>query len=213
MARRLGILFLACCWHTLAGAAEVTREQQPYTVLGTTAEALRSSMDRLGPLDPRTQQHRDSLTRWTLAWRYDTQDQFGRCDLTRVWTQVQITQIQPRLGQPETLAPALRRDWERFAAALSRHDEAMAAIALQAAAEIDQALPRLNRKECKDLRLEAEATARNIVATARQREAALDLQTDRGRSAGARFPWQEGDPDNLTDRERAKLKDRLPVTP
>lgn len=208
MARPLATLVLAWLVSTTASGAEVVREEQPYTVLGTSAETLRSSMDRLGPLDPRTLTHRDALTRWTLDWRYDVQDQGQRCELSRVWTQVRITQIQPRLGQPDALPPGLRQDWERYLSALRRHEDALAEIPVQAAGDIERALVRISRKDCQALRLEAEATARDLVAAARQREASLDIQADQGRSTGARFPWVEGDVSNLTDQERAKLKDR-----
>lgn len=203
-------LALAC---GSARAFELRNESLTYVVTGTTAEEIRAALDRLGPSDPITGLRRDSLTNWQLDWHVDTRQVGTRCELSRAVVELRITRTLPRLADPGALAPELRRDWERHLAALRRYEEERAQIAVRAAREIESSLKGLARNDCPSLKMQAEATARSVRDRAQAQDAAYQQQTDRGRSLGARFPWTEGDPSQLTEAERRKLEDRVARPP
>lgn len=192
---------------------ELRNESHSYVVPGTTAGEIRAALDRLGPFDPRTARRRDALTAWQLDWHFDTRQAGAKCEIVRAQVDLRIAQTLPRLEKPGALAPEVRRDWERHLAALRRYEEERAQIAVRAAAEIEASLKGLVRNDCPTLTRQAEAAARSVRDRARAQEAAYEAQTDRGRSLGARFPWTEGDPGQLTEAERHKIEDRVAKPP
>jgi predicted secreted Zn-dependent protease len=192
---------------------ELRNESLTYAVPGTTAGEIRAALDRLGPFDPLTGQRRDALTSWQLDWQVDTRQSGARCELSRAQVALRITRTLPRLEDPGALAPEVRRDWGRHLAALRQYGEERAQIAVRAAREIESAFKGMARNDCPSLKMQAEATARSARDRARAQDTAYEQQTDRGRSLGARFPWTEGDPSELTEAERRKLEDRVARPP
>lgn len=191
-----------------AVAVEVFRENQTYLVRGTTAEEIRASLDQLGPLDPADGQRYDALTRWTLEWHFDPRNTRGGCEIARVWATVRVTTLMPRHGTPSSLPEALRNEWTAYLQRLGAHEEGHARIASDAAREVETALDRLHRPDCTLLTQDANRIGQEILRKAQATERGYDIQTDHGRGQGARFPWTEGDSDQLTDAERAKLRNR-----
>lgn len=205
-------LFLVLALASLpATALEVFRDNQTYLIQGDSAEAIRASLDRLGPIDPATGRRFDALTRWTLQWRFDSRSSFNSCEIARTWTSLRVTMQFPSHGKPSSLSEALRQEWTTYLQRLSQHEEGHVRIPSDAARDIETALDRLRRPDCPSLEQEANRVANEILQRAQATERNYDIQTDHGRSQGARFPWTEGSADQLTDQERAKLQDRRPV--
>lgn len=192
-------------------ALEVIRDNQTYLVRGDSAEAIRASLDRLGPWDPSGSRRYDAYTRWNLEWHFDSRGSFNACEIARVWTTLRVTMTLPRHGSPSSLPEELRNAWTLYLQRLSLHEEGHVRIPSDAAREIETALDRLRRPDCQLLEQDANRIANAILQRARAADRSYDIQTDYGGSQGARFPWTEGDPDQLTDSERAKLKDRTPA--
>lgn len=210
MIRQLLIL-LAVLSSLPAAALEVIRDNQTYLVRGDSAEAIRASLDRLGPIDPASSRRFDAYTRWHLEWRFDSRDSFKACEIARVWTTLRVTTIMPRHGSPSNLPEDLRNAWTHYLQRLSFHEEGHVRIPSDAAREIETTLERLRRPDCQALEQDANRIANGILQRAQATERGYDIQTDYGRSEGARFPWTEGDAEQLTDSERAKLRDRTPA--
>lgn len=210
MIRQLLIL-LAVLSSLPAAALEVIRDNQTYLVRGDSAEAIRASLDRLGPIDPASGRRFDAYTRWYLEWRFDSRSSFNACEIARVWTTLRVTMIMPRHGSPSSLPEDLRNAWTHYLQRLSFHEEGHVRIPSDAAREIETTLERLHRPDCQALAQDANRIANSILQRAQATERGYDIQTDYGRSEGARFPWTEGDAEQLTDSERAKLRDRTPA--
>jgi predicted secreted Zn-dependent protease len=192
-----------------AAALEVIRDNQTYIVQGDSTEEIRTSLDRLGPLDPNTGRRFDAYTRWNLEWRFDSHNSWQGCEITRVWTLLRVTMMLPRHSSASSLPEAVRDDWTRYLQRLTLHEEGHVRIPSDAAREIETALDRLHRSDCATLQLEANRIGNEYLQRARATERGYDNQTDYGRSQGARYPWTEGGDDQLTDSERRKLKDRV----
>jgi predicted secreted Zn-dependent protease len=193
-----------------AVALDVIRDNQTYLVLGDSAEEIRASLDHLGPWDPTGSRRYDAYTRWTLEWHFDSRGSFNACEIARVWTTLRVTMTLPRHGSPSSLPDDLRNAWTHYLQRLSFHEEGHVRIPSDAAREIETALDRLRRSDCQLLEQDAKRIANAILQRARATDRSYDIQTDYGNSQGARFPWTEGDQEQLTDSERAKLKDRTP---
>lgn len=189
-------------------ALDITRDNQTYLVEGDSAEAIRSSLDRLGPFQPSTGRRVDALTRWSLQWRFESRGGFNTCEVARTWTTLQVTMLLPVHGHTSKLPEGLQKEWTNYLQRLAQHEEGHVRIPTDAAREIETALNRLRRPDCPSLEQEANRVANEILLRARATDQSYDTQTDYGRSQGARFPWTEGSDDQLTDRERAKLQDR-----
>lgn len=188
-------------------------DSRTYLVAGTSADEIRAGLDRLGPFDPHTGLRRDSLTTWQIEWRFDTRMAGSQCEINRAQVDLRIARTMPRLADVGALARAVRRDWERYFAALRQYEDGRAQIGVRAAQEIESAVAGLKRNDCAGLQNLAETTARNLLEEARARDLAYEQQTGRGRALGARFPWTEGDRSQLTEAEQRKLDDRVAHPP
>lgn len=192
-----------------AAALDVIRDNQTYVVEGGSAEEIRASLDRLGPFDSATGRRFDAHTRWSLEWRFDTRDSWQGCEIARVWTQLRVTMLLPSHRSQSTLPEPLRQEWARYLQRLGAHEEGHVRIPSDAARDIEHALDRLQRPDCASLEREANRIGNEFLQRARGTERSYDVQTDHGRSQGARFPWTEGGDEQLTDAERRKLRDRI----
>jgi predicted secreted Zn-dependent protease len=207
----LAFSLFGCC--LAAHALEVVRDNQRYVVLGGTAAKIRDSLDRLGPIDPVSGQRWDAHTGWWLEWRFETRESRSGCDIAWVRTQLRVTQKLPQHGELSSLGEDLRRDWMSYLNRLGQHEEGHVRIPSDAAQRIEDSLRRLHADDCATLEREANRIGNEELNRARSEERAYDASTDHGRSQGARFPWTEGGIDQLTDIERAKLKDRRATLP
>jgi predicted secreted Zn-dependent protease len=190
-------------------ALEVIRDSQTYLVRGDSAEEIRASLDRLGPIDPADGRRYDAFTRWQLEWRFDSRNSWQGCEITRVWTQLKVTMTLPRHGSPSALPEELRQEWTRYLQRLAAHEEGHVRIPSDAARELEIALDRLRRPDCHALEQEVQRLGNAALQRARAQERRYDVETDHGRSQGARFPWTEGGREELTAQERDRLPDRI----
>ena len=91
-----------------------------YDVAGDDAAAIRAQIEAKGPVDPNDPARSfGGATTFAIRWRWPI-DRAGRCDLTAARVTFAATVTLPRLtgDVPDTL----RNDWDRYRAALERHE-------------------------------------------------------------------------------------------
>lgn len=149
-----------------------------YDVAGATPAAVRASLDARRPTDPNDRARVDALTRWSISWQW-LGSPADPCGLSHATVSFAASVQLPRLTT--RVAPELRRDWDRYVAALARHEAKHVRAAYAARAEV---LAALRGATCATANAAGDAVLAAIHADAK----ALDQATDHGRSEGARFP-------------------------
>jgi len=153
-----------------------------YDVSGTTAYALRASLDAHGP------GAYDASTGWHVRWRYDlTVPNSGDCSVSGSSVSLIVTVTFPRWSHPRG-AVALRHLWLSYMEDLKLHEAGHAAIAIRAANRIARELRNASAPTCEKTRRSANGQAHRIVLDARKRSSAYDVTTDHGATQGAIFP-------------------------
>lgn len=118
---------LAGCAHGTGGAGGGAFSGIPnvtvdhYVVQGTTAEAIRASMNARRPRNPDTGQPADAISRWTIGWNIPAS---GRgCHLDRATVTFQARVLMPRLAQADKVPSPILSRWDAFLASLARHED------------------------------------------------------------------------------------------
>ena len=154
-----------------------------YEVEGESLGEIEESMRRRGPYG------HDGYTSWYVGWKYTFLWSDDECFVTSFWTTVQVRYAMPKLVENPNHSLALLAEWERYLEALREHEEGHAALALEAAAEMERVVLEnhmvgTSRKELSDA---IDASCRAALKRARTREQAYDRNTEHGRTQGARL--------------------------
>ena len=161
---------------------------EQYDIRGATAAQLRAEMNARGPTGPGGQRF-DGYTRWYVSWSYTFRSGRGPCAIDRVTTEVKVTTTLPRWADEARADNALRDQWRRYLAALTRHEDGHAQNGLGAARDIDAAIARLPAESsCDTLGARANATGQALLRQYNQRDLDYDRETGHGRGQGASFP-------------------------
>lgn len=123
-------------------------------------------------------------TAWNVHWvfRWNTSSN-GLCAITSVETSLSTTITLPRLRRVST---SDSQDFDIYLSALTRHEEGHKQLGQSAAQEIDDAIARLPpMRSCKELDVEANRTAREILDRTRDAEIEYDRSTRHGCTQGA----------------------------
>ena len=160
-----------------------------YTVDGMTPSQIRQALDRHSPVRQNGKTF-DAHTRWNVEWQFFwNSGGDGSCRITTVTTTVRIHYTLPRLQTNEDRPPNLEHRWRKYITALVAHEEAHAALGLDAAREVEQRIYQMNgRPSCRQLESDANALAQEIIARYAWMEDRFDAETDHGDREGARFP-------------------------
>ena len=184
------LLILCCvCLPQAHAEPEVRVEETYYSVSGTTAQQIRSSLNRNTPVQQNGQLF-DAHTQWDIRWQFWwNADSNGNCRLTRVSTQVVIRYTLPQLQKPETLPEELLRRWKKYLGALVAHEEGHAAIGIDAARAIEHRLLQMGeRSSCDQLEIAANRLAQKILNEYAKIDDQYDADTEYGTREGAQFP-------------------------
>lgn len=150
-----------------------------YDVAGADAAAIRAAIDALRPVDPRDPGHSfDAATEWSMRWRWPV-DSHGTCDLTRARVSFSATITLPRLVQ-EVAEPVMAA-WNRYIAALERHEAAHARYGYDHRVDV---LAAIRQAQCATADAAATRTLAGLTAHERER----DSRTRHGATEGITSP-------------------------
>lgn len=152
-----------------------------YDVNGSTAHELRTSMNKLRPKDPHTDNHPvDAYTDWYISWNwpgYGTEN----CDLSAAHVTYSIKVILPRWVQPIDVSSELIIQWETYIQNLLIHEKGHVDNVVNNYLSVDAAI---QSATCST----ANAQAEKALATLREFDLNYDRETKHGETQGAVFP-------------------------
>ena len=158
-----------------------------YRVLGASANALRDQVRQLGPVDRFGRWA--ASTRWDLKWSYPYDRVDGGCRPGPVSVELVVTYTLPRWDVAADAPAELVERWDRYVAALTRHEDGHRDIAVDAANAIVGAIEALPaHATCRRLERAADTAARDLVERYRGLQIAYDHSTGHGTTQGAVFP-------------------------
>ena len=151
-----------------------------YDVTGDTPAAIRKDMNTKRFVDPSDQKPVDSLSRWRYGWRMQ-RGADGQCDPSSVTVTFAAEVKLPRLTGLDTLPRPVAARWQRYYAALLRHEAGHVAYAWS---RHDALLAALKASSCETMKAVGTAELDKI----RAHDRAYDGETRHGASQGAVFP-------------------------
>lgn len=164
----------------------VNEHVEHYDVTGSTAQAIRASLNRLGPAADDGKRF-DAMTQWSVhyRWRYESTRQ--QCTVTTFSTTLDIRMLLPRWATPSR-GPTLMVRWTTYMRALRRHEDGHADYGRRAAEAI-RAMARTLRPAptCEELDAAIRARADEIIDRKAREEEAYDVRTRHGATQGAVF--------------------------
>ncbi len=174
-------MLLACA----PAAAEVTQDdtERPYNVPIAPGQSLREALNDATPIRENGKRFH-GYTAWNVDWKFWWHSSAsGRCRITRVNTRLSTTIQLPQL-QGGTAAQ--RETFERYAAALRRHEQGHVQWGRDAARAIDQGISALpEAATCAALERNANALGTRLLAEHVDRERDYDRSTGHGATQGA----------------------------
>jgi len=161
-----------------AGIPDVTIDYYP--VDGGDAMAVRRAIDAARPTDAHDGRRVDALSSWDLRWSWP-RTRHGGCDLAAATVRYTATVRMPQLAATAQLTAAERADWDRYVAALARHEAGHVRYTYRHRGEI---LAAIRGATCRT----ADAAARAALAGLDAYQIAYDRETAHGTKDGASFP-------------------------
>lgn len=160
-----------------AGVPGVTLER--YAVSGTTADAVRRSMNARRPVDPNDGTRVDAGTRLRIDWRWKG-DGRGQCDLSTLQVSFSARVTMPQLADRRAPA-ALRIKWTRFVDSLAQHEGTHVRHAWERVPIIAAAI---RNGPCAGANARGDAALARVLAWDRD----YDRRTNHGEREGIAFP-------------------------
>jgi predicted secreted Zn-dependent protease len=161
-----------------AGIPDVTIDYYP--VDGGDAMAIRRAIDAARPTDAHDGRRVDALSSWDLRWSWP-RTRRGGCDLAAATIRYKATVRMPQLAATARLTAAERADWDRYVAALARHEAGHVRYTYRHRGDI---LAAIRRATCRT----ADAAALAALAGLDADQIAYDRETAHGTKDGASFP-------------------------
>ena len=159
-----------------------------YDISGTTARQLRAAINRAGPVTPGGKRG-DGETRFNFQWQYEVLPQRDPCRLTKFIVFVDLSTTLPRWSGKSQSSSSLVQRWEKYLAALMRHEAGHKEIGLRAAAAVQERMTALpDQPTCADLERAIEEAAKEVLKQHDQDQDRYDTQTRNGQLQGVRFP-------------------------
>lgn len=151
-----------------------------YDVTGRSPDDIRKDMNAKRFIDPSDSKPVDSLSSWRFGWRF-MRSADGRCDPSSITLNFTAEVKLPRLTGTESLPKKTVERWQRYYAALLRHEAGHVAYAWS---QRDVLLAALKAGSCADMT----ATGKAEVAKIGAHDRAYDIETRHGTLQGAIFP-------------------------
>ena len=177
----------ALCTVAACAQAAVREEhtERPYAVHAQPEQSLRQALDAASPITQGGQRRFHGYTRWNVRWSFRWwREASGRCRITEVTTRLASEVQLPELRDG---TPAQRQAFDRYLAALSRHEQGHVRIGQEAARAIDQGIAALpEAPDCDALERDANALGHRLLDAHTERERQYDQTTGHGATQGAR---------------------------
>lgn len=154
-----------------------------YDVEGRDGPMIRRAIDARRPTDTHDRTRVDAISRWSMRWSLRG-SAAGTCDLDSVVITFAATVTMPRLTSPVMLSPALKADWDRYVAALERHEAGHVRYAYDHRDDVRAAI---RAGSCATVA----AAGKAAIARIAEHDVAYDRETQHGRTQGARFPTRD----------------------
>ncbi|MBE9195411.1 DUF922 domain-containing protein [Synechocystis sp. LEGE 06083] len=159
-------------------------EYKYYSIYPKTKWDLNDELNRRSPIIFQGKRYR-GYTQWLVRWQYQWWSTAQQCQIITVTTNLDVTYTLPRIPTNHPTDPEARLVFNRYLAALFKHEENHKNSGLYAARSIENALLNLGPfPNCQSLETKAESTAQQIIQRYRQRDLDYDRQTDHGRKEG-----------------------------
>lgn len=151
-----------------------------YPVDGADAQAVRRAIDVIRPTDAHDGTRVDALSEWDVRWSWPRRPR-GGCNLRAARLRYRATVRMPQLAPTARLTVAEQIDWDRYIAALARHEAGHVRYSYDHRGDI---LAAIRRATCPT----ADRAARAALAKLDAYHIAYDRETGHGASQGASFP-------------------------
>ena len=178
-------------WIALVGFTWVVsgaEQTKSYEITGGSVTQLRESLNRQRPVGPDGLPH-DAITVWDIRWRYATGQSPLGCSVTTFEVFLEIVLTVPKWVNEADAPAALVERWRSYYAALLVHEDGHKGVAATAAAAIRQAGGSVSpQSSCAEAARVVDRVATGVLDEYRQKERQYDVETDHGRTQGARFP-------------------------
>ncbi|MES3094762.1 DUF922 domain-containing protein [Sphingomonas aerolata] len=161
-----------------AGIPDVTIDYYP--VDGGDAMAIRRAIDAARPTDAHDGRRVDALSSWDLRWSWP-RTRRGGCDLAAATVRYKATVRMPQLAATARLTATERADWDRYVAALARHEAGHVRYTYRHRGDI---LAAIRGATCRT----ADAAAQAVFAGFDAYHVAYDRETAHGIKEGGSFP-------------------------
>ena len=159
-----------------------------YIVEGNTAEDIRADINTRSPVQKNGRCHA-AHTRWHVNWKFWWTDSRDSCEISKVTTKLDIVYTLPRLNTSSSIPEPVLDQWEKFYAALFRHEQGHKDLGVKAAIEIEDKISSMGPgNNCKQLELDANTIAKNVIEKYSRIEEEYDRSTNHGLNTGAVFP-------------------------
>jgi predicted secreted Zn-dependent protease len=159
---------------TLVPVAFPNATVQLYDVSGSTASEIRAQLNTYGPGDY------GAYTKWVVRWDWPGRGT-AQCRLQEATVSYEITVTFPRWTPTADATPELVVQWNDYLDALARHENEHVNNVVS---RFPAVVAAIKGGTC----LSAEATAQMVLQQMRRLDSQHDLNTDHGRTQGARFP-------------------------
>jgi predicted secreted Zn-dependent protease len=150
-----------------------------YPVTGTTADAVRRSMNARRPTDPNDGTRVDAITQLRFDWHWRG-DRRGKCDLDTLQVKLTARVVLPQLVDRRA-PPALRRKWTGFVGALAQHEATHVRHAYERVPVVAAAI---RNGSCEGINDRGNAALAQVLAWDRD----YDRRTNHGEREGIAFP-------------------------
>ena len=158
---------------------------ESYVVRGASRAQLARQVGR-GVLDPNDDTFVAALTNWYVAWNYRFSSSAAGCEIASPSVSVRFGFVVPEWKAPKERSADVVEEWNRFFAALWRHERGHVRLALGAAREIERFLAALGAaSDCNTLEARANLGGQRVLRKVRARQRAYDETTVHGQTEGA----------------------------
>ena len=162
---------------------------QYHDIAGNTEAELLAALRRVSYADPSGDRFAAANTRWRLRWNLSVQPGKGSCRLLSATAELDVEMNLPRWNAPDGARPDLVKRWDRFAAAVRKHEDGHRDIAIDAVREVADRLHNVTTgRDCAALRKSLGRIAEATVREYRKNEDSYDVTTMHGRAQGVAFP-------------------------
>ena len=158
-----------------------------YEIKGGSDRELKKMMQSLGPKGSDGKRYY-AHTAWQVNWNFYMGRRFGGCMIAGIQTTVNVKYLMPKWVDEKNGPEMVQKHWREFMQALQEHEKGHADIAMKAAKEIEEALPRTKLQPvCEAVAKKANESGQEIINKFVAMEKDYDSKTKHGKTQGAVF--------------------------